>query len=881
MVKHSGYAIFMSSLRRTRTEYNEALFRAPSILGVLGLMRSNQNVWLTRYLRHVSTIWPVLMLAKLSLLAGTIQVALLPEYVTLPMIAALVAMTVIDVAMWSLHRSERIAKMPPYRQMWLMCGLAFAAGASTDILVHAMPEALINPAMSQLIVQYALALLAMCVFGHQRVLGLLYFLGAGIFSIGLHSGNELTLFCAIILAMALSTVLQAKFDRQRLVAMQLDEASSKRAQRLLTDYEESGRGWFWETDRTGALSYISGSLSRSMRLTAEELTGRQLTELVVMDAVGDVDRTLGFHLSSRSAFSDIAVRAALSDDERWWAISGRPVFNEFGQFQGFRGSGSDLTEMKRSQAEVARLAQFDSLTGLANRVQMQRALEQSIVDVRGHNGACALFLLDLDRFKAVNDTMGHPAGDALLQQVSQRLQRIVGERGMVGRLGGDEFKVVLPGFIDRPKLAVLAEAIIATLSQPYVIEGTQVVIGASIGVSLCPDDGETVDALVRNADLALYAAKADGRGVHRFYSSDMLAEAEDRRQLEEELRKAIATGGLELVYQPVVSATTEKIVGFEALLRWDHPVRGPISPAAFVPIAEESGLIGAMGEWVMRTACDTAAQWPEGLRVAVNVSPIQFSNPALPGIVMNALASSGLSPERLELEITESAFLNEGDARDQMFAQLKAIGVRLALDDFGTGYSSLGYLKKAPFDKIKIDQSFVRGAAVKGNRNAAIITSIVSLAEALGMDTTAEGVETHDELALVRSLGCSQIQGFIYGKGISKSEIERMFEKQGVEAKPSGFKSSRPRRSTMLRTVAIFHDGQRYVGRIRNISSSGAMIEGLWNVPAGTVFRIGLADGMTVGAEARWSVDDRMGVQFAQTVDVRAIHSAAAVRLAS
>ena len=621
-----------------------------------------------------------------------------------------------------------------------------------------------------------------------------------------------------------------------------------------------------------------------MGLPRQARVGRHLTDLVRVDAInaGEGDRTLGFHLSARSLFRDIAVRAAMSGgDERWWAVSGRPVINEFGHFQGFRGSGSDLTEMTRSQAEVARLAEFDSLTGLANRAQMLQILEQSVAAPRGRTGDCTLFLLDLDRFKNVNDTMGHPAGDALLREVAVRLRRVVGERGIVGRLGGDEFKVVLPGPTERPKLGLLADAIIASLSQPYVIDGVQVVIGASIGVAVCPDDGISSDALIRNADLALYSAKAQGRGVHRFYSSDMLAVAEDRRQMEDDLRSALAEGALSLVYQPVVNATSETIVGFETLLRWNHPVRGPISPAVFVPIAEDAGLIGMLGEWVMRTACQTAASWPDGIRVAVNVSPIQFANPSLPGIVMNALAASGLPPERLELELTESAFIHEGEATDHMFTQLKAIGVRLALDDFGTGYSSLGYLKKAPFDKIKIDQSFVRGASIKGSRNAAIVQSIVSLADALGMDTTAEGVETHDELQLVRALGCSQIQGFIYGKGVPAEELRQRFHLIGTDAKPQGFQSSRPTRMSMLRSVAIRHGDQNYVGRIRNISSGGAMIEGLWSVPPGTCFAVTLAEGLTVQAVARWSVDDRVGVQFAETIDVRSIRSAAPVRLAS
>src|SRR5690606_20271186 len=326
-----------------------------------------------------------------------------------------------------------------------------------------------------------------------------------------------------------------------------------------------------------------------------------------------------------------------------------------------------------------------------------------------------------------------------LKQVAQRLGRAVGQAGQVGRLGGDEFQVILPGRMERKAIGHLASEIIHSLSQPYSIDGQRVIIGASIGIAISPDDGVSSEELIRNADLALYAAKDLGRGRYHFYAQDLHAEAEARAQLEQDLRDAIANGHLQLFYQPVVSTATEKITGFEALLRWHHPQRGWIPPDKFVKSAEDSGLIAQIGEWALRTACHDLARWPEEVRVAVNVSPLQFANPQLPTIVTSAIAQAGIHPSRLELEITESVFLNDDAGTDAMFAALKRVGVRLALDDFGTGYSSLGYLKKAPFDKIKIDRSFVRGATDPGSRNGAIIASIASLAHALGMDTTAEG----------------------------------------------------------------------------------------------------------------------------------------------
>jgi diguanylate cyclase (GGDEF)-like protein/PAS domain S-box-containing protein len=642
-----------------------------------------------------------------------------------------------------------------------------------------------------------------------------------------------------------------------------------RAERLLAEYEQTGLGWFWETDRRGALAYLSPPICRLLGRKPADLIGRPFTDLFILDESNrEGERTLNFHLSARSSFQELAVRAATTgDEERWWSVSGRPVHDEFNNFMGFRGSGTDLTEKRRSQEDASRLAHYDSLTSLANRFQMSQTLEKILNSQRVEQRACAVFLLDLDRFKQVNDTMGHPAGDALLTQVAQRLERTVDTAGRVGRLGGDEFQVILPGAHRREDLAQLANRIIENLSHPYSIDGLSAVIGASVGIAISPDDGVTSEALIRNADLALYAAKDSGRGRYHFYAPDLHSDAEARRQLEHDMRDALANGGMEMHYQPVVETTTEKITGFEALLRWNHPRLGSLSPSKFIPIAEEAGLIAQIGEWALRTACQDLASWPKSVRVAVNVSPLQFANPALPAIVTSALAAAQLEPERLELEITESVFLNDDAGTDAMFTALKRIGVRLSLDDFGTGYSSLGYLKKAPFDKIKIDQSFVRGATMPGSRNGAIISSIISLAEALGMETTAEGVETLDELDLMRMLGCSHIQGFIYERPLSSSAAAARLE-TGLIAIAKGPRASRARRHSMLRKVVLDHQGERYQGTIRNISPRGAMIEGLWNVPVGTVFDIQISDQRTLQATTRWAQQDRIGVEFAEMLEL-------------
>ncbi|WP_336957895.1 EAL domain-containing protein [Sphingobium aquiterrae] len=838
--------------------------------------------WLVNAMRSICVLWPLVILCKL---AGTMLAIDFPllwaDGRAGPLAAMAAAALLVDVAIWLAPSQRRFRNSLPHVQMWVMMPLVFLSGMMFGATLGGFADGRGAGMVPAGLPLAAVTLLVASIFGSRRILGLAFAVGlGGVLAMMREEPAYLALTVFYLMAMGIAAVRQAVVDQRRLIRRQVAEQGGRRAQRLLVEHERSGRGWFWETDRHGRIIYLSETLAATLGADSADFIGKPLTELVSPSdrQQGDGERTLGFHLSARTAFSEIPVHVATSDEERSWAISGQPIINDYGQFKGFRGSGTDLTEMRRSQAEVTRLAQYDSLTGLANRVQMLRTLEQAVIGPRGVPNDCALFLLDLDRFKSVNDTMGHPAGDSLLRMVSQRLSRVIGERGRVGRLGGDEFKIVMPGRHDRALLADIALAVIDSVSQPYVIEGSQVVIGASIGIALCPEHGVTADALIRNADLALYAAKGDGRGTFRFYTSEMHADAEDRRQLEEDLRVALNEDALQVFYQPVVSAATEQVTGYEALLRWDHPTRGFISPAVFVPIAEDTGLIARIGDWVLRTACRDAATWPEDIRVAVNVSPIQFANPSLPNTVMSALIGAGLDAGRLELEITESVFLNDDADTDSMFSRLKNLGVRLALDDFGTGYSSLGYLKTAPFDKIKIDQSFVRGAAIQGSRNGAIIKMIVGLAEALSMDTTAEGAETHDELELIRMLGCSHVQGYIYGKPQPADVVTRSLIESGTAAAASGFRASRPTRKSMLRSVTVRHDGHRYNGRIRNISSTGALIEGLWNVPEGTLFHIELTDHYVVEARARWSVEDRMGVEFMTGINLEKLQAPLGIR---
>ncbi len=666
-------------------------------------------------------------------------------------------------------------------------------------------------------------------------------------------------------------VITAIVAREQLVSMRTDqerrEAQSRvhsRARDILADYEETGQGWFWETDRRSLLTYVSPPVAKAVNRNPDHLVGQPLTCLFDLADTGDEgERTLLFHLSARSSFSELPVRAAIEDEEQWWSVSGRPIFDKAHRFVGFRGSGTDLTVRKRSQEQVSRLARYDALTGLANRYQMSQALETILTAPAVSGRRCAILLLDLDRFKQVNDTLGHPAGDAMLKQVAQRLARAVGKSGQVGRLGGDEFKVIVPGKQEREVLANLAADIIYSLSQPYSVDGHRVVIGASVGIAMAPEHGANSEELIRNADLALYAAKDGGRGRFQFYAPDLHAAAEARAVLEKDLQHALANQELELRYQPVVALEDNRISGFEALLRWNHPTKGEISPAQFIGIAEDTGLIHQIGEWALRQACEDLSQWPAGIRVAVNVSPLQFANSEFADVVRKAVGQLGIDAARLELEITESVFLGDDTGTESMFAELKQIGVRLALDDFGTGYSSLAYLNKAPFDKIKIDRSFVRGITQKHSRNGAIIASITGLARSLGMETTAEGVETHAELDLIREYGCSHVQGFIFDAALTAAEARERIMGDDPVATKEARRSRAPRQDVPLQ-VALEHDGQVYNGLVRNISATGAMIEGLWNVPVGTDFELRLAEDMVIACTTRWAIDDRIGVEFAR-----------------
>jgi diguanylate cyclase (GGDEF)-like protein len=693
-------------------------------------------------------------------------------------------------------------------------------------------------------------------------------------AVGVLLFSNIPLMGSGVVALGVLLLLYSVADARSVLAtgrkrLQLD-AEARKALQFVDEFEHSGRGWFWETNAEGTLSYVSQQLADDFQCEAHELLGRQFNDLLSVDTGSggalEERKTLGFHLSARFPFSDVIVRAA-SDEDIHWSLSGNPIFDDRGRFLGFRGIGTDLTEQRRSEQEITRLARFDSLTGLPNRAMMRQTLDEALRNASRRQKGCALFLIDLDRFKNVNDTLGHPIGDALLRQVADRLKSVMGDHGQVGRLGGDEFKAVLPGQVEIGFLESLARTLIEQVSRPYMIEGHRVMIGASVGIAIGDPGRSCADSLVRNADLALYAAKGAGRGKHCFFEPSMHSEASDRQVLENDLRQALDRNELWVSYQPIIHAGSEELSGFEALVRWNHPVRGPVSPAKFIPLAEECGLIGQIGSWVLQEAFHEAARWPDHVRIAVNLSPIQFNDPAIVQIIADALSSSGIRPARAELEITEGVFLSDSEMIDDTFARLKKLGVRLALDDFGTGYSSLGYLKKAPFDKIKIDQSFVRGAASPTSRNSAIIRAIVTLAESLKMDTCAEGVETHDDLNLIRELGCSQVQGFIFGKPAPAETAREIANQPTVEA--SGYSSTREPRQRLMRRAIAAIDGLPREIRLRNISAMGAMVECDRPVAPGTQMTIDIVGVGPVAGTVRWAQNERFGIQFTEPFNLQ------------
>ena len=543
--------------------------------------------------------------------------------------------------------------------------------------------------------------------------------------------------------------------------------------KLLRELEATGSGGLWELDGDLRIAKMSPELLAEMRLSEEQVIGLHYKYFLdpggQIVAVSSGMRSLFEDLDNGAPFRDRAIMSA--DRLRWWSISAKPIHDEKGELAGWRGVASDITEARLHGNDAVRAARTDPLTALANRLLVRELLEEAVLHQWESRAGCALLLVDLDRFKLVNDTLGHAIGDQLLVEVGRRLEQSVGQGGRVGRIGGDEFAVVWSGPCDRERLGAVADRIVADLSKSFTVGAATLHVGATIGIAICPNDGAFEEQLMRSADLALYRAKEAGRGGHAFFERWMFDEAEDHRMLEQDVREALSGDGLALAYQPIIDAASGDVVAREALLRWRHPKRGDIPPDQFIPIIEDAGLIHQIGDWVIREACAEAARWDERMRVAVNISAAQLTGAGLAKTVLGALASTRLHPGRLELEVTESVFLGDDAATLASLERLRGLGVRLVLDDFGKGYSSFGYLSRAHFAKIKIDQSFVRGAAEGTKDCVAIVHAILALARGLGVETTAEGVETENQADVMRKLGCTQLQGFHFGRPVRAEEL--------------------------------------------------------------------------------------------------------------
>jgi len=466
---------------------------------------------------------------------------------------------------------------------------------------------------------------------------------------------------------------------------------------------------------------------------------------------------------------------AKATDGRVFSIVNKPIAGG-----GWIATHEDISDRQRAEERIVHMARHDALTDLPNRTMFRERLEYELKRIK-RGDALAVLCLDLDHFKSVNDTLGHPVGDELLKVVAERLRRCIREPDTIARLGGDEFAIIMTGMHAPTDPVVLAKRIRQAVIKPYILDGHQILADISIGISLAPIDATEPDLLLKNADMALYGAKADGRGTYRFFEPEMDARMKARRELDMDLRKALANGEFRLHYQPLVNIQNNEITAFEALLRWNHPIRGLVPPAEFIPIAEETGLIIPLGEWVLRGACQETANWPTNIKVAVNLSPAQLNSRNFTDVVVNALAASGVSANRLQLEITETVLLQNTFNTLATLQKLRALGVQIALDDFGTGYSSLSYLRSFPFDKIKIDRSFIQDL-MTGAEPLAIVHAIAGLAKSLNMTSTAEGVETKQQLEALQALGCIEMQGYLFSHARPPAEIARMFLNGGRRA---------------------------------------------------------------------------------------------------
>lgn len=635
---------------------------------------------------------------------------------------------------------------------------------------------------------------------------------------------------------------------------------------MLDDLEQSGLGWFWASDASGNLTYLSDAIAARLDVPLTDLIGQPLTAIFTAAANEGRTKSLALMLGAHRGFAGMAVRASRRPDGAVLRLSGQPVTAPDGAFAGFRGTGADITEDYYREEETARLARYDSLTGLSNRHRMAHQIDSTLTAFKAAKRNCAVMMIDLDRFKHVNDTLGHSAGDELLRQVADRLTRAIDRECEIGRLGGDEFQVMVPDVDDRGVLGEIAMKIITMLRQPYSLDEGRCVIGASVGIAIAPHDGVSREDIVRAADLALYASKNGGRGQYRFFSGELENETIFRRRLEQDLGSALREDQLFLRFEPIVEAAGGSVASLEAHVCWQHDQRGIIDEEEFAQIVEGSAMLPDVGRWAIAAACQRASVLPDTVRVAVNVPVPLFLGENFADLVSEAIDAAAIAPARLELEISEAVFFGDTQVVDRTLAALFKLGVRLTLDEFGSGYSSLAYLRRAPFDAIKIDQKLVAEAERHDSREMGLVRAIVALAGALQMDTIANGIETADLLAALKTSGVRFLEGPIFSEPVDADAVDQELAGGAWKIDPGSDRTRRARRRTVFRKIQVIHDDCAYEVTLRNLSKSGALIQGLADVPRGTQFVVDLGGGQLAVATVTRSNGDVQGLEFEQSL---------------
>ena len=581
--------------------------------------------------------------------------------------------------------------------------------------------------------------------------------------------TSLLLLASYFLVVAGISFTQMKDFVKNAVAEVKSSEAAKFSDALLQQFEETSNEWFWALDHKGRPEKLSDELKRVLEATGLNLLGinhkSPSTETDPKDVV-----VLNEHLKSSDEFNDVRVSVDMAGQTHWMSFSGRRIIDKQGVFTGYIGVCSDVTRERQNEQKLQEMASKDGLTGLVNRTSFYDLLDSMVRRLERFGTSFTLIFLDLDKFKLVNDTYGHHTGDALLVEVGVRIKKIIRDNDVLGRLGGDEFAIAIERGNDPILVAKLCSRIIQQVSEPYFLEGETLYIGVSIGVAMAPVHGTQREQLLRNADLALYRAKEEGRGVFRYFEAQMDFQQRERRILEQEMRQALTDSQFEMKFQPLISTKTGAVVCMEALIRWNHDVRGSLSPEEFIPIAEQSNLIIDVGRWSLKSACQTAVTWPDNVGVAVNISALHFMRADIVRDVFNVLEETGLDPSRLEIELTESLLVEDSDETITKLNGLRKLGVSIAMDDFGTGYSSLGYLTRFRFDRIKIDKSFLINMQ-KNDQYKPIIHTISTLGENLGINITVEGVETLEHVEFIKTITCDKAQGFYYSPPLVSADV--------------------------------------------------------------------------------------------------------------